>query len=44
MLSMSVRTSDSGQARSFTKPETAIQACYITQKRHLLKPAMSTVV
>jgi len=31
---------DSHEARSFTRPNTTIQACHTTQKRNLLKPAL----
>jgi len=34
-------TADSLEDRSFTRPDTAIQACHTTQKRHMLKPALS---
>ena len=36
-------TTDTREARSITRPETAIQACFTTQKRHLLKPASSSL-
>ena len=36
-------TIDSCQARPFTRPDTAIQDLYTTQKRHLLKPASSSL-
>jgi len=39
--SMHPFTTDSHEARSFTRPNTTIQACNTTQKRPLLKPTLS---
>ena len=36
-------TTDSWQARPFTRPDTAIQDIYTTKKKYLLKPASSSL-